>query len=354
MSEEDQDKSEEATAYKLEKAREQGQVARSADLSGVAVLLAFSLSMFATVGWIGEAIVESFSRLFAWVGGSVQLGPALMDAALDICAPLLRAMAPTLMAVLIGAVSIGVLQVGLVPSLQPLSPDLKRLNPMQMLKRLFSKRTLWETGKTLVKLAALGILLWFLLRDALLGTTADQPQPRSLMELARFWRSELLWAAFGTLGILVLAALADLAFVRWEFAQRMRMSRRELRDEHKRRDGDPEVRSKRKRLMQQLVKQAKALGRVPQADVIITNPVHLAVALQYRPDTMKAPIVLAKGAGALAAAIRSRGRRHGVSLQPRPPLARALFRLCDIDEPIPEKLYSEVAEVYRRLHAARR
>lgn len=349
MSEEDEDKTEEATAYKLEQARERGEVARSADLSGAVVLLAFTLAMFATLGWVAEATLQSFSRLFVWVNGATRPGPELMQAALDICLPMLRAFALTLFAVMIAAIGIGALQVGLVPSMKPLSPDLKRLNPKQMLKRLFSKRTLWETGKTLVKLLALGLLLWFLLRGALLGAQADQPRPRTLLELAAFWRSELLWAAFGTVAILLLAALADLAFVRWEFGNKMRMSRRELRDEHKRRDGDPEIRAKRKRLLQQLLKQAKALGQVNQADVIITNPVHLAVALQYRPQTMNAPIVLAKGAGALAAAIRQRGRRHRIDLQPRPPLARALFRHCDIGEPIPEHLYAEVAEVYRRL-----
>lgn len=353
MSEEDEDKTEEATAYKLEQARERGEVARSADLSGAVVLLAFTLAMFATVGWIAEALQQSFTRLLLWVNGEIHLGPNLLDAALDICMPLLRAFAPTLLAVLIAAIGIGALQVGLVPSLEPLSPDLKRLNPKQMLKRVFSKHTLWETGKTLVKLTALGVLLWFLLRGVLLGAHADEPQPRTLRELAAVWETELLWAAFGTVAILLLASLADLAFVRWEFGEKMRMSRRELRDEHKRRDGDPEIRAKRKRLLQQLLKQAKALGQVAQADVIITNPVHLAVALQYRPKTMNAPIVLAKGAGALAAAIRRRGRRHHVDIQPRATLARALFRHCDIGEPIPEHLYADVADIYRRLNSRR-
>ena len=166
------------------------------------------------------------------------------------------------------------------------------------------------------------------------------------MVLNGFWKTSLY-----VLLVLGLAAMADLMFVRRDHMKRMRMSRRELRDEVKRRDGDPEVKSKQKRQQRELLKKVRALPRVGDADVVLTNPTHYAVAVQYRPRTMRAPVVLAKGRGFLAARIRALAGTASVPVLRMPALARAIYADCDIDGPVPEALYGQLAPVYRQLFA---
>jgi flagellar biosynthetic protein FlhB len=134
----------------------------------------------------------------------------------------------------------------------------------------------------------------------------------------------------------------------------MRTSRRELRDEVKRRDGDPEVKARQKRAIRELLKKARSVMKAADADVILTNPTHVAVAIQYRPATMRAPIVLAKGAGFMSQRIRDVATRHGVPILRSPALARALYKEVDIDAPVPEALYAKLSPVYRWLFARKR
>ena len=155
------------------------------------------------------------------------------------------------------------------------------------------------------------------------------------------------------IALAVFIALADLVFARWEFGRRMRMSRRELRDEIKRREGDPQVRNKRRASMREMRKRAAALGKVRAADVIITNPTHYAVALKYRRGKAAAPEVIAKGSGGMARAIRELGFRHRVRIVASPELARALFRDVPIGGMIPTQYYDRVAEILRKVYAAK-
>jgi len=136
---------------------------------------------------------------------------------------------------------------------------------------------------------------------------------------------------------------------RRQYMRKMRTSRRELKDEVKRRDGDPEVKSKQKRLLREILKKARSVPKAAEADIILTNPTHVAVALQYRPATMRAPVILTKGSGYMSRRIRDVAGRHGVPILRSPALARALYRECEIDAPVPEKLYVRLAPVYRWL-----
>lgn len=346
MAEQDQDKTEEATPQKLEQAREKGEVARSADLSGTLVLLAFAITAIASLGWVGKSLLEAFRQMLGLVGAGTALGGGTAAELGALCAPVLRTLVPALMVVLLVAVVANLWQVGFVFSTEPLKLKFERLNPAQAFKKIFSKRTLWEVGKTLVKLLVLAIVLVWYVRKQWLDASPTIVQ--TLPELAAWWLRTFTWASMLTLGLLLLAALADLAFVQREFQQKMRMSRRELRDDVKRREGDPEVRAKRKQLLRDLLKQTKALGKVREADILLTNPTHYAVALQYRPATMRAPIVLAKGAGTMAGLIRRLARRHAIPIEADPATTRLLFRRCEIGGPIPEELFPQIAALYRR------
>jgi flagellar biosynthetic protein FlhB len=147
--------------------------------------------------------------------------------------------------------------------------------------------------------------------------------------------------------VFALIAILDLLFSRRDFIRKLRMSRRELKDEHKRREGDPAIRSKRRRLARDMLKRIQSVARVPAADVIVTNPTHVAVALQYRTARMFAPVVLSKGSGWLSARIRKVASQHGVPIVRSPALARALFKECGLDDAIPTQYFSEVGGIYR-------
>lgn len=156
-------------------------------------------------------------------------------------------------------------------------------------------------------------------------------------------------ASIYVLAILVIAALIDLLFTRREFLKKMRMSRRELKDEVKRRDGDPQVKSKQKQQIRDLLKKVRSVPRVRDADVVLTNPTHYAVAVRYRPGQTSAPVVLAKGAGFLCARIKNEATRHCVPVVRVPELARALYRQCEIDGYVPEEQYAQLGPIYREL-----
>jgi len=253
--------------------------------------------------------------------------------------------------VIVAAVLANFLQVGPVFSTATLKPDFTRLNPATGLRRIFSSRTVFELVKVLVKLLLFGSVAYVLLK----GLFARLPQFYQ-MPVAAYptaLRHEVLRTLAVLTGTAVLVAVADLVFSRWDFGRRMRMSRRELRDEIKRREGDPQIRSRRRAAMREMRKRAAALGKVKEADVIITNPTHYAVALKYRRGKAPAPELIAKGSGGMARAIRELGFRHRVYIVTSPELARALFRDVPLGGMIPVKHYDQVAAILRQMYAAK-
>lgn len=349
MAEGDQDKTEQPTPYRLEEARKKGEVAKSADLVGVLGLAAFAVTLLLTVTGIVTTLVNATKQVIALAGARPRIGAELGAWLGEAYSGLLQHMMPLVLALMVTAVVANLMQTGPIFSTHPVKPDFKRMNPANAVKRLFSMRGLWELGKLIIKLLLLAALCYFAVAAApkLVALVASsQPARLPGLLLAGFWKTSLY-----VLLVLGLVALADLMFVRKDHMKRMRMSRRELRDETKRRDGDPEVKSKQKRQIRELLKKVRALPRVADADVVLTNPTEFAVAVQYRPCTMRAPIVLAKGRGHLAGRIRSMARRSGVPVMRVPPLARALYADCDIDGPVPEALYGQLAPVYRQLFA---
>lgn len=352
MAEGDQDKTEQPTAYRLEEARKRGEVAKSADLVGVLGLVTFVVVALLTASPVVTTLADATRQVVNMAGMRPQLGVGLAGWLSQLYSGLLQHLMPLILALIAVAVVANLSQTGPIFSGHPIKPDFKRMNPANALKRLFSLRTLWELGKLTVKLSLLGALCYFAAGAApawvaRIATTQASQLPHVLRD--GFWKTSLY-----VLLVLALVALADLMFVRKDHMKRMRMSRRELRDETKRRDGDPEVKSKQKRQIRELLKKVRALPRVADADVVLTNPTEFAVAVQYRPRTMRAPVILAKGRGFMAGRVRAIAQRSGVPVMRVPPLARALYRDCDIDGVVPESLYGQLAPVYRQLYASGR
>lgn len=340
------DKSEQATPFKLKKAREKGQVARGMDLGflvGLAVLLLYLWIDGAALG--GDIARASRDAIVS--APSVESGPGGLFALTGhVFGAVLKPMLTFLLALFATALLFEVLQTGVVFSAQPLKPDFGRLNPAKGLKRVFSKRMLVETLKNVLKLAVYTVVVWLCARQALDAYFARVGDGAGLAQ-AMFAAGMKLLAWF------VLAALCFAAFdqllVRREFGKNMRMSRRELRREHRDREGEPRQKQKRKQLHAEFVKASQSLRGVKGADVIVTNPTHVAVALRYDAAAMAAPQVVSRGAGDLAQRIRQLAFRFNVIVVEDKKLARALYRRAALDAPVPEALYQEVAALYNRL-----
>jgi flagellar biosynthesis protein FlhB len=264
---------------------------------------------------------------------------------------LLTVLAPLFIGIALAAVLANLAQTGPVFSAKPLTPDFSRVNPAQGFKRLFSLRLLFESGKSVLKLllmgAALALTVTYLLPAApAFSQVHGAAYLRLLTDLTGSLMSRML-------GVLLLIALVDLLFVRREFARRMRMSRRELKDEFKQREGDPRIRQRIRELRLEMLKRSRSLRRVSEADVLVTNPTHVAVALQYRHGTSPAPQVIAKGTGGLAHKMRDLAFTHRVPVVQSPPLARALYQEVENDGFVPEHWYPQVAKILVWVMAAR-
>lgn len=347
MADSDQSKTEQPTPFRLQEARNKGQVPRSPELTGLLVTMVFSVTLCVTAYALAKAWGNAFERMISMAGNAPAPTPGLVRWLAGTFQPVWQATLPVAIALPIAAVVANLAQTGPVFSTHPLKPDFSRLNPAQGFKRVFSLRLLWDLFKLTLKVTLLGALAWWLastLQHQVLATA--HASPKAAGELLR---SVYVRVTVWVVAVLALVALMDLLFSRREYLRKLRMSRNDIKDEVKRREGDPDIRQKRRRLMVELLKQSRSIRRVPDADVVLTNPTHLAVALQYRPRMMRSPVVLAKGTDAVAASMRSKAAAAGVPCLRSPALARALFRECGVDRTVPDHLYSQLAPVYRWL-----
>jgi flagellar biosynthesis protein FlhB len=347
MADDDQSKTEQPTSHRLQEAHERGQVARSADLSGVLVTIVFSIAFAVSSYAVAAALARAVRRTLLMAGNAPAPSAGLAAWLQQTFQPFWQAILPIVLAILVAAVIVNIVQTGPTFSTTPLKPDFTRLNPAQGLKRIFSLRILWELAKLGIKALLLGGVGWALVSG--MTRKVDAAAFAAPSSLALLFRSIYVQVTTWVLALLAFVALIDWWFTRREYIRKLRMSRRDLKDEVKRRDGDPDVRHKRKRLIAELLKHSRSISRVPEADIVLANPTHLAIALQYRPKSMRSPVVLSKGSDAVAAQMRLVAARSGVPCLRSPELARALFRECRIDQAVPAHLYTQLVPVYRWL-----
>lgn len=338
----DQEKTEAATPRRLDKAREEGQVARSRELTTFLLLLAgvgglWSLWTF-MYGHLGMVMEQSFlfERRQAF-----EVGP-MLNHVFDLAQRTLLALMPLFILLLVVALVAPVLLGGLVVSAKSLKPQLSKLNPAKGLKRMFSTQALAELAKVIAKATLIGSVVTFFLISHLgqFLELMDMPIRQAIGNAL-----QLAAKACGLMILtLVIVILIDVPYQLWHHAKKLRMSKEEIKREHKESEGDPHVKA-RIRSQQQAVARRRMMSQVPIADVVITNPTHYAVALSYQESKMAAPRVVAKGADEVAAKIRELAREHQVPMMEAPPLARALYRHVDLEAEIPLELYTAVAEV---------
>jgi flagellar biosynthetic protein FlhB len=353
MAEQEQNRSEPATPFKLSDAKKQGQVAKSLDFNSFAIVCALLLALVA----VGDRTVRGIAGLESWLfAASADLvfdNPGSAFAWLtQFLVAFLGIVLPVAAIGIVFAVIANIVQTGPIFTFVPLKPKFERINPVAGFKRVFNKKMLFEAVKTVIKFAFFTAILYAFFANVLPGLPAVAVGDVAVQTQ---WLSTTGSALLFRLGLaMLIVALLDVTYVRWQYGKQMMMSRREVKEEIKRREGDPLIKAKLRELQRENLKQSKAMGRVPGADVLITNPQHLAVALKYVRGEMSAPHVVAKGMEAWAADMRRLAHRHGIPIIERKPLARELFRRGHVDRPIPPQTYVDVARVYVQAEAERR
>ena len=344
----DPSKTEPATPRKKQEARKRGQVARSSELTGalilLAVLLFFRYAGFNLLAGLGE-------EARAWWGnlaprelaiGSVTVG------GLGVLLRILLALAPLLLVLVAVAIGANIAQFGVLFTTRTLTFKPEHLNPVEGFKRVFSQRTFYELAKALLKLLLIGWVVYATLKGSFQSLILESVQP---IPAALATAADLTWR-MGIRIVLILIALAILDFLyqRYAYERSLRMTRQEVKDEYKQTEGDPLVKA-RIRQLQREASRRRMISEIPKADVVITNPVHLAVAIRYDLGSSRAPTVVAKGARLLAERIKELARQHRVPMYEDPPLAQALFALR-VGAELPPALYQTVAHVLAYVYHA--
>ncbi|NLX19574.1 MAG: flagellar biosynthesis protein FlhB [Desulfobulbus sp.] len=322
--------------------RKKGQVAQSREVQTAAMftlLLLFWMG-FAPVFW--GKIKDSMTAIWRASGEYTVTPESLMQLAYYLGATLAFILLPLFLVALLIGFFASFLQIGWLFTTHPLIPDLKKLDPIKGMTRLFSKRSLMEVVKSLLKVGLIGWVAFKTVHsefDKVL-LLADVPVNHTIVFLAR--TAALVMAKVA--GVMIVLAVLDYSFVRWEMEQKMKMTKQEQKEEMKETEGDPHIKSKIRSIQQQMARQ-RMMAAVPTADVVITNPTHYAVAIRYEAASMNAPVVLAKGQDLVAQKIREIAQDHHVPLVENPPVARLLHSKVEVGQTIPEELFKAVAEI---------
>ncbi len=339
----DEDKQFDATPRKLEQARKEGQVVKSKDFStAVSLLILFSV-IFGLAPFIWDQIVQVFTLLYEQIpnahteeiGYMYILTIAIKGAALII--------GPILAIAWLVAVLADFVQVGPLVAVAPLMPKLDKLNPTKYFKNIMSIKTLFELFKNIVKVIILGYIGWMVYKEHIESILMLASIDNNFAVMIEFGKiiTEFIFKA--CIAFLIIAA-ADYGVTKWKFLKDQKMSFKEIKDEYKNSEGDPNVKAAlRQRRMQML--QQGAMDAVPTADFVVTNPTHVACALKYVAEEMDSPMLIAKGTELIAKKIIDIAKEHNVLVIENPPVARALFKMVDINQSIPPELYKAVAEI---------
>ncbi len=338
----DQEKTEQASEKRLRESREKGEVASSRDLSAALITLIVTATLLSMHSWIGTqmrlimraGLVHSRQALF----DESTMGHTLATTGFLA----LKMLAPVLGAALLATFIAPVLMGGFVFSIKALAPKPEKLNPLEGLKKMVSMNGLVELGKSLLKVILVGGVLALVLwqaRSQIMGSLSGDVHEGIGRTMGALGHAGLMFA-----GALGLVGLVDAGWQKYSFAKKMRMTKQEVRDEHKETEGNPELKGH-VRSMQQQMSQRRMMEDMPSADVVITNPTHFAVALRYDENGDGAPRVLAKGLDVMALQIRQIAKAHHIPQVEVPPLARALYHTTKIGREIPASLYVAVAQV---------
>lgn len=350
MAEHDDDKTQEATPKRLQEAREKGQVARSGELSSVIVFLTGAIVLYLILPRIYANFFDMTHSIFT-SSGSVELKENnVLILVTEILKKIFISLSPFLFLVVIAGILSNIIQFGFVFSSESLVVDLSRINPLSGFKRFVSFNSFVELMKSMAKIVIVGFAAYHIISNEIANFSM---LANGSINYILAYMSGVIWRLIVWTGVIlfVLAGL-DYGFRRYEHKKSLRMTKEEVKEEFKQMEGDPIIKS-RIRSLQVETARKRMMADVPNADVVITNPIHLAVALSYKHMEMNAPKVVAKGAGIVAEKIKEIAREHGITVVENKPLAQILYRTVDIGKEIPENLYKAVAEILAYVYRLR-
>lgn len=337
-----QEKTEQPTPKRQSEARKKGQVAKSMEINSAVILLTGLVVLTIWGGTMFSRMIATESFIFSQVG-QIELTPDVLPGyLLSGAKTMLNVLIPVMLPIVLVGIAVNVLQFGFVFSLQSIKPKLDKLNPIKGLQRLFSRKSLVELVKSVLKVAIVGWVGYITIAGL-----SDEMVP--LMDQG-IW-AIYLWVCkstatigFRTVLVIMILAFMDLIYQRWEHTQQMKMTKQEVKDEQRQAEGDPKVKSKMRSIQFKTALQ-RMMKEIPTADVVITNPTEVAVALAYDAEQMRAPTMVAKGKRLIAQRIREIAIEHDIPLMENPPLARDLYKAVEVGQEIPGNFYQAVAEI---------
>jgi flagellar biosynthesis protein FlhB len=342
-----QEKTQDATPRRRQKAREEGTVARSVDLTAAGIICLGFTSVFLLGPYMIGRIQDSLRYTMANAPTIALSDPTFQTVFSNSMLIFFAIVGPLFIAMMAIGVAINVMQVGFQVSPKAMELKFDRLNAIANFKRLFSMRSAVQLVRDPLKLTVVGIVAYIVIRgefDSFI-VLADLSIPQLAATLGH-----LAFSIGLKIGVAILViGIIDFLYQRWEMNKQLKMSLQEVKDEMKETEGNPQIKA-RARQIQRHMAQQRMMAAVPKADVVVTNPTHIAVALKYDPSQMEAPTVLAKGQRLIAEQIKQIAREHGIPVIEDKPLARTLFKMCEVGDIIPAKLYRAVAEILAHIY----
>lgn len=342
------EKTEPATQKKLDDARKEGKVAKSKELTSAFMLIALFLILKIFISYIGENLVNIFSIVYRRIGGYVNPGEfgftsqAVAAFTMQMLIQILLSVWPFFLIGVVIAILVSIVQVGWKASAKPMEPKLSKFNPINGFKRIFSKESLFNLVMAIIKIVLIALIAYFSVRDK--ANDLFVLYEISLKQAISLVGEIILDTGLKISLVYLIVGLADFIYQKRKFSEDMKMTKQEVKDEYKNTEGDPQIKGRQRRKMQE-ASQRRMMQDVPKADVVITNPTHFAVALKYDANTGKAPVLLAKGEDYVALKIKEVAKENHVEIVENKPLARMIYHNVDIGAEIPPELYQAVAEV---------
>jgi flagellar biosynthetic protein FlhB len=347
----DEDKTEDATPKKLAKAHEKGQFARSQEVT-TACILAATFIVLAFVGRDRMTILGSLTRDILSHMHDTDLGrDNVAEVIRSWMTTMLRIMLPLLIAVFVASIIGGGLQSGFRLTLKQLEANIEKINPISGFSRIFNKSSFVQLLVDLVKLAAMMGILYGLIKGVMNDPIFSSPVP--LTYIGEFIFRLFLQMLSKLLQLMIVIAIIDFAWQKWKTREDLKMSKQEVKDEHRQSEGDPHIKSRQRSMSVDILRQS-IRKKVPGADVVVTNPTHYAVALKYEQGVDKAPVVVAKGEGRLARLIKEVAKENGVPMVENKPVARLLYKTTRIGGTIPLELFQVVAKILAHVYRTHR
>lgn len=342
------EKTEPATAKKLRDAREEGQVAKSKELSAAVDLIALFLVLKIFVSYIGENLISMFPVIYKKMpdiindsagGMSIFSATTVVN---NVMLVILKIVAPVFVVGVLVCILINIFQVGWKITTKPMRPKASKINPLSGFKRIFSKDSLFELVKSIAKIALIAYVAYTAIKGHQneLFLLYDIP----LMQVIILVGSIVIDAGFKISLVYLVVGIADWFYQKHKFKEDMKMTKQEVKDEYKNTEGNPEIKGRQRSKMRE-ASQRRMMQNLPTADVVITNPTHLSVAIKYDADKNSAPVVIAKGEDYLAMKIREIARENNIEIVENKPLARMLYANVEVGAEVPPELYQAVAEV---------